>query len=183
MAATSRSGTTSTNARRAGVRRPRPLRRQFVVGQQQSLAGRPDRVIDSIEGLESGRALRRRTRLAAAGWARDCSIAGFPFSISSSTSATPRTGASSPDYLSRKAIRLCVSEEVADAVRGAGGVGPIVVIPNGVDVPIVESSAAGPRDGRSAHRRLEATVLAMQASRRLCRAGADDRSADRARAA
>ena len=43
------------------------------------------------------------------------------------------------DYLDRKAIRLCVSQEVADAVEAAGSRGPTVIIPNGVDVPIVDS--------------------------------------------
>ena len=47
-------------------------------------------------------------------------------------------------YLSRKAIRICVSQEVADAVAAAGSVGPIVVIPNGVDIPL-EAPDEGPR--------------------------------------
>jgi glycosyltransferase involved in cell wall biosynthesis len=38
-------------------------------------------------------------------------------------------------FLRRKAIRICVSEEVAEAVRATGTVvGPIVVIPNGIDL-------------------------------------------------
>jgi hypothetical protein len=41
-------------------------------------------------------------------------------------------------YLHRKAIRICVSEEVADALRSAGSEGPTIVIPNSVDLPIVE---------------------------------------------
>lgn len=40
-------------------------------------------------------------------------------------------------YLARKALRICVSEEVAEAVRAAGSSGPIVVIPNGIDIPAV----------------------------------------------
>lgn len=39
-------------------------------------------------------------------------------------------------YLGRKAIRICVSDEVAAAVANAGSQGPIVVIPNSVDVPV-----------------------------------------------
>lgn len=39
-------------------------------------------------------------------------------------------------YLGRKAIRICVSEEVAEAVSKAGSIGPTVVIPNSVDVPL-----------------------------------------------
>ncbi|MDQ3227931.1 MAG: glycosyltransferase [Chloroflexota bacterium] len=38
-------------------------------------------------------------------------------------------------YLDRRAIRLCVSPEVAEAVMAAGSRGPVVVIPNGVDIP------------------------------------------------
>jgi glycosyltransferase involved in cell wall biosynthesis len=37
-------------------------------------------------------------------------------------------------YLDRRAIRLCVSQEVAAAVVAAGSRGPTVVIPNGIDV-------------------------------------------------
>jgi hypothetical protein len=48
-------------------------------------------------------------------------------------------------YLDRKAIRICVSQEVADAVTAAGSRGPLVVIPNGVDVPLAESAGAGNR--------------------------------------
>jgi hypothetical protein len=37
-------------------------------------------------------------------------------------------------YLTRKAIRICVSQEVADAIDGTGQCnGPIYVIPNGID--------------------------------------------------
>lgn len=42
-------------------------------------------------------------------------------------------------YLHRKAIRICVSEEVADALRSAGSEGPTIVIPNSVDLPIVQN--------------------------------------------
>ena len=48
-------------------------------------------------------------------------------------------------YLARKAIRICVSQEVADAVEAADSRGPTVVIPNGVDVPRGQEIAA---DGR-----------------------------------
>lgn len=40
-------------------------------------------------------------------------------------------------YLTRKAIRICVSDEVARAVEGAGSRGRTIVIPNSVDVPVV----------------------------------------------
>lgn len=43
-------------------------------------------------------------------------------------------------YLTRKAIRICVSNEVADAVQGAGSRGRTIVIPNSIDVPIPEGT-------------------------------------------
>lgn len=39
-------------------------------------------------------------------------------------------------YLTRKAIRICVSEEVAQAVESAGSRGQTIVIPNSIDVPV-----------------------------------------------
>ena len=39
-------------------------------------------------------------------------------------------------YLKRKAIRICVSDEVAQAVESAGSRGRTIVIPNSVDVPV-----------------------------------------------
>lgn len=39
-------------------------------------------------------------------------------------------------YLARKAIRVCVSDEVADAVERAGSRGRTIVIPNSIDVPV-----------------------------------------------
>lgn len=39
-------------------------------------------------------------------------------------------------YLKRKAIRICVSDEVAQAVENAGSRGRTIVIPNSVDVPV-----------------------------------------------
>lgn len=41
-------------------------------------------------------------------------------------------------YLTRKAIRICVSEEVAQAVQAAGSRGRTIVIPNSIDVPVLE---------------------------------------------
>ena len=48
-------------------------------------------------------------------------------------------------YLTRKAIRVCVSEEVAAAVQGAGSRGRTIVIPNSIDVPV----QASPNNERS----------------------------------
>lgn len=52
-------------------------------------------------------------------------------------------------YLSRKAIRICLSQEVADAISATGRTnGPVLAIPNGVDV-----APAGPagEDGAAAY--------------------------------
>lgn len=39
-------------------------------------------------------------------------------------------------FLGRRAVRICVSEEVADAIRATGEVnGPVFTIPNAIDVP------------------------------------------------
>ena len=53
-------------------------------------------------------------------------------------------------YLAHKAVRICVSREVADAIRGTGRVnGPVVAIPNGIDiVPDAEIVAARRRERR-----------------------------------
>ena len=44
-------------------------------------------------------------------------------------------------YLKRRALRICVSPEVEEAVVAAGSDGPTVVIPNGVDVPEIAAGA------------------------------------------
>lgn len=45
-------------------------------------------------------------------------------------------------YLARRAVRICVSPEVADAIRATRRVnGPIVTIPNAIDVPCAERPA------------------------------------------
>ena len=44
------------------------------------------------------------------------------------------------EFLSQRAIRICVSHQVAEAIGGTGKVnGPIYTIPNGVDLPSVAS--------------------------------------------
>lgn len=78
-------------------------------------------------------------------------------------------------YLHRKAIRICVSEEVADALKSAGSEGPTIVIPNSVDLPILEGVdgnerpvdvfIAGPKQpvmARRLHELLEPTQLRIQ---------------------
>ena len=57
-------------------------------------------------------------------------------------------------YLGRRAVRICVSEEVADAIRATGRVnGPVLTIPNGIDTP-----ARQRRSGR-ANTRTHAVVI------------------------
>jgi hypothetical protein len=75
------------------------------------------------------------------------------------------------DFLARKAIRLCVSQEVADAVQEAGSHGPIVVIPDGIDVPIVsaDDSSARPVDLLIAG--LKQPAMATRAATQLARTG------------
>ena len=75
------------------------------------------------------------------------------------------------DYLNRKAIRLCVSQEVADAVEAAGSTGPTVVIPNGVDVPIIDADDPGARRVDLLIAGLKQPVLAGRAAQRLAAPG------------
>lgn len=56
-------------------------------------------------------------------------------------------------FLARRAVRICVSPEVADAIQATGLVnGPVVTIPNGIDVEIQMPNDATPQpfDGRPA---------------------------------
>ena len=51
-------------------------------------------------------------------------------------------------YLAERAIRICVSQEVADAIAATGRVrGPILTIPNGVDLAPFESAEGGSPTG------------------------------------
>ena len=61
-------------------------------------------------------------------------------------------------YLSERAVRICVSREVAGAVAATGRTtGPILTIPNGVDVsPFAQAGEGSPRGYES--RRLPVTV-------------------------
>lgn len=70
-------------------------------------------------------------------------------------------------YLDRKAIRICVSEEVAEAVTAAGSRGPIVVIPNAVDVPSVARDAKERRPTDLLVAGLKQPGLAMRLAERL----------------
>jgi hypothetical protein len=75
------------------------------------------------------------------------------------------------NYLDRKAIRICVSPEVAAAVEEAGSRGATVVIPNGMDVPVTESGdqSAKPVDLFIAG--LKHPVLAARVAGQLARNG------------
>jgi hypothetical protein len=75
------------------------------------------------------------------------------------------------NFLSRKAIRLCVSQEVADAVTEAGSHGPIVVIPNGIDVPIIASDTPRERPVDLLVAGLKQPAMATRAARQLARTG------------
>lgn len=70
-------------------------------------------------------------------------------------------------YLGRKAIRLCVGAEVAEVVSSAGSLGPIVVIPNGIDVPVVSDPTEIPRPTDLLIAGLKQPVLAVSIADRL----------------
>ena len=47
------------------------------------------------------------------------------------------------EYLAYKAVRICVSQEVADAICATGRVnGPVITIPNGIEAPFITSKPA-----------------------------------------
>ena len=57
-------------------------------------------------------------------------------------------------YLSEKAIRICVSQEVADAISATGRTnGPVLTIPNGIDVAPFDSVGGGSPAGFDGRRR------------------------------
>jgi hypothetical protein len=74
-------------------------------------------------------------------------------------------------YLDRKAIRICVSTEVAEAVAAAGSRGPTIVIPNSVDVPVVDSGHTRERPTDLLIAGLKQPVLAAEARERLVAPG------------
>ena len=84
------------------------------------------------------------------------------------------------DFLGRRAVRICVSDEVADAVRGTGLVeGPVFTIPNGVDVPTVVPTD-GPRPVRLLVAGWKHRALTTDVAARLAAAGAAPDVIDRA---
>ena len=77
-------------------------------------------------------------------------------------------------YLSERAIRICVSQEVADAISATGRThGPVLTIPNGIDVPPFRSVEDGSPAGFDQRRQPVTIVgykspdLAQGLSRRL----------------
>ena len=62
-------------------------------------------------------------------------------------------------YLGERAIRICVSQEVADAISATGRTrGPVLTIPNGIDVTPVASDAGGSPAGYEM-RRIPITII------------------------
>jgi glycosyltransferase involved in cell wall biosynthesis len=74
-------------------------------------------------------------------------------------------------YLGRKAIRICVAQDVADAVVVAGSNGPTFAIPNGVDVPLDEDPDSAPRPVDLLIAGLKQPALAVQAANALAAPG------------
>jgi hypothetical protein len=70
-------------------------------------------------------------------------------------------------YLGHKAIRICVSAEVAMAVQAAGSSGPTVVIPNAVDIPPLDALEHDERPTDLLIAGLKQPVLAGRAAERL----------------
>ena len=57
-------------------------------------------------------------------------------------------------YLSERAVRICVSQEVADAISATGRPnGPVLTIPNGIDVTPIETAGGGSPAGFDGRRR------------------------------
>jgi glycosyltransferase involved in cell wall biosynthesis len=132
----------------------------------------PDRVIDSVDGVNpdvlfvAGRDWQRLDEFGLLD--RGIPILNFIQHLRHAADWSVQSG-----YLNRQAIRLCVSQEVAVAVEAAGSCGPIVVIPNGMDVPIVDSDVAGARTIDLLIAGLKQPAMAARAAQRLA---APDRS-------
>ena len=72
-------------------------------------------------------------------------------------------------YLGERAVRICVSQEVADAITATGRVnGPVLVIPNGIDMtPFAPTGSGSPADF---DRRRQRITIAGYKSPNLARA-------------
>ena len=63
-------------------------------------------------------------------------------------------------YLAERAIRICVSQEVSDAIAATGRVdGPVLTIPNGIDVTPLEPAGDGGAPAGYLARRLGAAIV------------------------
>jgi hypothetical protein len=81
-------------------------------------------------------------------------------------------GADHFGYLERRAIRVCVGEEIAAAVRGSGVArGPVVVIPLGLDLSELAPGDDGDRDIDVAIAALKNPDLGADLARRLAAPG------------
>lgn len=76
------------------------------------------------------------------------------------------------DFLERKAIRICVSDEVARAVTETGRTnGPVVVIPNGIDLDLLSEPEDRDRDIDLLIVAMKQPELGREAAHRLAMAG------------
>ena len=81
-------------------------------------------------------------------------------------------------YLSERAIRICVSQEVADAISATGRAnGPVVTIPNGIDVTPFDPTGEGSPAGYETRRR--SIIIAGYKTPDLARALSERLDADR----
>jgi glycosyltransferase involved in cell wall biosynthesis len=130
----------------------------------------PDRVIDSIDGLNpdvifvAGRDWQRLDSFGLLD--RGIPILNFIQHLRHAADWSVQS-----DYLDRMAIRLCVSQEVADAVEAAGSRGPTLVIPNGVDVPIFDSDVPEARPIDLLIAGLKQPAMASRAAQQLAAPG------------
>lgn len=75
-------------------------------------------------------------------------------------------------FLNRKAIRICVSQEVADALRGTGLTqGPVITIPNGLDLESMPTPDGAKRDVDVLIAATKQPELGEELERRLARRG------------
>jgi hypothetical protein len=70
---------------------------------------------------------------------RDVPVVNLVQHVRHADAADPRR-----PFLARRAVRICVSAEVADAISAAGPRGPVIAIPNGVDVWGLPAPRAAP---------------------------------------
>lgn len=130
----------------------------------------PDRVIESVNGMNpdalfvAGRDWQRLDRLGLLD-------RGIPVLNLIQHVRHAEDWSIQSDFLDRKAIRLCVSPEVAAAVEEVGSRGTTVVIPNGIDVPLIDAAIPHERPVDLLIAGLKQPVLAARAARQLAASG------------